>query len=243
VIEPKVGFTLAQHTALVAIANDILGIGGYSFTSFSMTALDELRTLTSHATLYYIVTPTDANIDHVATKMPAVVYPTYTDVTQHVVQYAHSKGVKVAAWTIPTSQFDIMRKLGLDEFITDTIGPELNWQAVIYRGYSDGVYAGYTTSGVIGSDGIVTLDSGEQINFSPRPELATPLGAHYISIDLQGACTINSNNLAVSVNNTADDFATYAYQCMVKGVTPVLTITAGAGGCRVKDIRLAVAKF
>lgn len=238
-------WTDADIEAVVAICVNILGKDVAAYQSFTESVLDHVRAIAPTAELQYLYTSFNTvNIDHAASKQGAV----FSDIAQVLpnlanIAYAHSLGVPVSCWTVPNQHFATLVNAGVDEICSDTVAPPLDVQTVVFRDYSDGLYSAYTTTGTLNADGTISLASGQSITMKARTDLTVPFGAHYTSIDIKGQATVVGANLNATINETSDDYQVYPFQCMTKAVAPSLTITATAGGCRVKDIRFAIAKF
>ncbi|MHC8315689.1 glycerophosphodiester phosphodiesterase [Pseudomonas sp. LB3P31] len=244
VIELKYfGFTNAEIEAITNRAIEILGADGFAFCSFKLDYLDYVRSIFPKVELYYIYGSVNtAAIEHMVAMQPAALYASYSAYTAETVAEAHRRGVKVAAWTVPNNQFDNLLKLGFDEFATDTLAPPLAGQSIIYSDYSGAEFAAYATTGSL-ADGVVTLAQGQTLTFVPGRNVAVGFGAYYLSLDVRGALSVAATRLADSVVNAGDDFASYRWQAALYNESFTLTVTAGAGGCVIKDVQLAVAKF
>lgn len=244
VIELKdVTYSNEDVAAIATRAVELLGVEGFALTSFNPAQLDHVRTIFAGVQLYYIYGAVGSvEIDHMVEMQPAALYASYDKYTAASIAEAHRKGVTVAAWTVPNAQFDPMLKIGLDEFATDTLAPTLKAQQVLFRDYSGITFEAYLSDGVL-SDGVLQLAQGKKLQFVARPELAVELGAYYLSLDIIGAAYLSGTRLGANVANASDDFVPYSAQCLLFNESPTFTITAGAGGCAIKDARLAIAEF
>lgn len=238
--------TQADITSIFNIAAKYLTEEGFAFTSFQIGMLDFARTLSTKVELYYIydiagTVFNTAAIDHVKAN-DGIAYPAYASWTDDLIAYAKSLKVPVACWTVPTNQFDILRKRGIEIFVTDTIAPPLDRQKVIFRDYSELTFSAYSTTGTI-SNGIVTLTQGQTLTFTKGNQTGVKFGANYFSFDAKGAASVVATRCSATVSNTEDDFQTYAYQNLMSNESFSLVITAGVGGCTIKDIATAIASF
>lgn len=239
------GMSNAECQAIFDILRSYLGEDGFSLTSFYPPQLDFARTLSAKTKLYYIYGGpiTSANIDNVAAHAPALLYPDYTVLSDANIAECKSKNVPVACWTVPTNQFDALRKRGIEQFTTDGVAPSLDSQKVLYRNFSDLTFSAYTHTGAL-ADGVVTLAQGQSLTFAKGSLTQVGFGAGYFSFDLKGAAGVVATRMtAAGLSNAGDDFVTYAYQALMKDDGFALTITAGVGGCLIKDVRIAVASF
>lgn len=242
IIELKnTSFTQADVAAIVNMAAEYLGAKGFSVTSFNLSLLDYVRTLYSDVPLYYIYsTLDDAAIDHMVAMKPACLNSEQSLYTSEIISSAHKKGVTCAAWTVGTGNFDKLNKMGLDQFATNTIAPEVSNQSFVYRNYSDADFSAYKTTGTV-TNGVLTLLEGQTVTFMGRPGLTIAFGAYYVSFDYQGAGNFSGTRLSNSLSNLADDFVGYCGQAVLVNDVPTYTFTAGPGGCKIKDMRIAIA--
>lgn len=244
IIELKnTSFTQADVAAIVNMAAEYLGVKGFSVTCFNLSLLDYVRTLYADVPLYYIYSTLDeAAIDHMVAMKPACLNSEMGLYTSAIIAAAHKKGVTCAAWTVGTSNFDKLIKLGLDQFATNTIAPEAGGQSFVYRNYSDTDFAAYQTNGTA-ANGAVTLLEGQSITFKGRPGVTVGFGAYYVSFDYQGLGSFSGTRISDSLNNSTDDYVAYCNQAVLVNDVLTYTITAGAGGCKIKDIRIAIANL
>lgn len=238
------GLSDADVDAIISICTSALGSSGYALTSFDFALLDYARTVSADVDLWYLTYATsEAIIDHCAAQAPAVLFPAYEYVTADLVAYAHSKGVPVAAWTIPPAHHDRMLKLGVDYFMVNSIAPPLRGVQVSLSSHpSYSSYSSYSHSGAL-DGGVVTLAEGQTLSFvNPLPN-TTEFGAYYLSIDYKGAATLAASRLTAPMSGAADDWETCNYQSLLTSEVMSMTITAGTGGCQIKDVRLLIASW
>lgn len=244
IIELKnTSFSQADVAAIVNMAAEYLGANGFSVTSFNLSLLDYVRTLYDEVTLYYIYsTLNQAAIDHMVEMQPACLNSEQGLYTQAIIAEAHRKGVTCAAWTVGTGNFNRLVKLGLDRFASNTIAPEISKQSFIYRNFSDVDFAAYDTSGNV-ANGVINLLPGQTVTFIGQAGKTVPFGAFYLSFDFMGAGTLVATRVSGSLDNQGDDYSTYSAQAILVNDMLTYTITAGTGGCRVKDIHVAIANL
>lgn len=102
--------------------------------SFVKDLLIKLRELDSDISIQYIITYlSESEIDG------CEVYrfdidSRYASVTQDLVKYAHSKGLKVSAWTVDsTDKFESMKTLGLDFMATNSVLYHASYDKPVYE--------------------------------------------------------------------------------------------------------------
>lgn len=236
-------FSLEDVTAITEQAVGVLGPRGFALTSFNAPLLDHARTLYAGIELYYIYDHVNLYyINQVAAKAPAVLYEYYPAYAAEHIAYARTKDVTIAAWTVPNNQYDPLLKLGVTEFATDTLAPALHAQSVVYRNYSDSDFAAYTTTGQI-TNGVLTMTEGQTLSLIPRPGQPPYFGAYYLSFDFIGAAHLVASRLNDTLTNVEPEPVTFSFQPLIHNEAVAITLTAGAGGCSISDMSLAIAHF
>lgn len=102
--------------------------------SFSKDLLIKLRELDSDISIQYIITYlSEAEIDG-CEEYRFDIDSRYASVTQDLVKYAHSKGLKVSIWTIDdVDKFESMKTLGLDFMATNSVLYHASYDKPVYE--------------------------------------------------------------------------------------------------------------
>ena len=230
------GMFTADVLAMEVLATSILGSDGYVFTSFSNSLLDSIRVVTADVRLYYI---SETNPVTLKAKGNAGGYYNYTSLTDTIVKSFKNEGVEIGAWTVPNNKFNNLLNLGVNFVATDTIASEVSGTP-LFADYSDGTYDSYATTGTI-TDGIIELLNTESIVLNTIID-TVKLGAYYLNIDFEGVINIVATNLTdSSVTNLTYD--NYTAKSMLYNEGFSLTITAGSGGAKIKDIILEITQY
>jgi len=215
------GTTQAHVLAAYNLGKQIMGLGNFGFCSFSYELLDYARSLDAKIPLWYIgnsILGTTNSITGESRETPETVwYPSYNgySFSASVVKQYREKGMQVAVWTVPVSEFDNMLKSGVDYIATDTIGSNLC--------KTDGkVYdeTDMTTFGATGVNGI-TLDSGQYATIVGENLV---IGLYYVSIIAKGEYTITAPNLSETINDS--DYTRRVWQGVADNKYSTITITA-----------------
>ena len=219
---------------------EILGEGNFGFCSFSAMFLDYVRSMSKKTPLFYISTTSILDTYHRSGESRNnplnVWYPSYdnANLTASVVAAYHAKGMKVAVYTVPTSQGDSVLKMGVDIIASDNMFPTAVHEGVWIE--SDRNFSPFTTDGTVVNDAL-TLSAGQSVSYTG--ELAW-LGGYYLEIIGKGSFSIACPNLTKSI--VSADIDTFRFDGVVDNTTFGLTITA-TDDCEIQFISFKVVKL
>ena len=242
-IKDTPSITLFDVEKVVEACIDTLGVQGFALMSFNFGFVTHARKFAPRIEVQYLFNAlTVADIDFVAGKLPAAINVKYDALTAELVSHAHRLGVKVAAWTVVNNAYDRMLRMGVDYITTNLIAPDLLDKSAHLVVRSDVLYSPFTTTGIVDANGVLTLAQGQAVTFPTKAENYIELGSYYLGLDYKGTATVVANNSTGDIANSGDEFVRYSGQSVVYALAPFFTVTAGVGGCVIKDIQFTVHK-
>jgi len=231
-------FTSPDFVAVNDLCVSVLG-SQFEFISGSPARLTAARAVNANVELGYVYSALSESVyQYIVQNQPAFLDVDYNALTAEWVARARKDGIKVAAWTVPASDYSAVSKIGAEYIAGDELAPPLQSQMVLFSNNSAGSFDAYSTTGTV-VDGAVTLAAGQALNFAWKDVI--DFGGLYLCIEYKGAATIAVDDSSRAVSS--DSRAVYRVQKLIAGAKPSFSIVAGAGGCTVSEVSLSVAKY
>lgn len=238
------GMTNENIKQAFEIGKRIMGEENFGFCSFSYNYLDYARSLSDKITLLYIgnsiIDTTNTITNQSRETKQTIWYPSYSSYgfsAEEVVKYKQ-RGLKVAVWTCPVSQFDTLMKAGVDYIATDYISPNING-AVSYKvsmngndrelPYTNGRYA----------EKILTLQNGQLAKITNN--MIYDMGGYYLSISYKGNIKIQAPNL--TIEHQSDKVERVIYQGLISNSGSTVTITSLEDNSEIHFLEYADVEF
>jgi len=204
----------------------------FGFCSFSYALLDYARTLDKDIPLYYIGTTsilgtTNSISGETRDKPENIWYPRYYGygLTKDLIKQYHSKGMSVAAWSVPIEEYNNMIELGVDIIATDLIGSNIN-SKYGYWASADNNWDAFDYSGRAVNKALL-LQAGQSIKSKYPYKIYW--GTYGLKITLKGECSIIAPNLSTTVSS--DTVKEFVFSGMIDNKLSTFKITAEADSC------------
>lgn len=226
-------FAAVNDLCVASLGNEFMYISG------NPSRLASMRAVNPNVMLGYVYNSlTESYYTSALQNKPSCIDVNYTGLTEEWVRRAKKDGILVAAWTVPAIDFDAVRKLGVEHVAGDDLAPNLGRQQIVFSNNTGGDFSAYFNSGVL-SAGLVTLSSGQKLTLKNNDVIK--FGGAYVAIEYSGSLTIGLAGSTKSVSSVEGD--TYRTQVLLKDSSAGLTVTAGVGGCVIREISVALASF
>lgn len=245
------GTTSQMAVGAYSLATAILGLGNFSFISFSYALLDAIRAIDTNITdLIYIGVqgPLDTNrINPHNLWGPDYSLQQY-GLTEAKIQEYHQNNMRVAAWTeislisAEVKQFNRLSGISLDYIIGDMNGVNDNLFSQIFSSEHD--WYDFETNGSIqnidsiSGGGSVSLASGQVLKLNAGYYL---LASYNLQILIKGQANISGPNLTDSVNSQSNFVSLkYCGLCIDSKMNILITAT---GNCTIDFVNVGIKKI
>ena len=229
------------YLGLLELADRVLGRGGYVMTS-NGNANRIIRSLGIDDVPMMDIRYQAPSLDDVAALGDVIVAVSATryECTEHLAHVAEARraGLATESHADDFATFAVADEHGVDLISTDVLAPDLRAGTdVVLAAGGDGEFAAFRHCGSI-VDGMLLLDAGARVSLPAPPHL--DFGGAFLEAELEGVCRVLLGPQRFRIDG--DGMRRHRHQVMLFDA-PATLVIAAEEDCRIRDLRLTVARY